>query len=167
MSNKFMSQPQSAQINLSSIKTDLSIVIVSYKRLDCLRKCIRSIIDTIKKIQYEIIIVDNQSADGTPEIICEEFPSLRMIENSENLGFAKGNNRGMLASKGKFILLLNNDTEALPESIETLFEIISHSPEVGLLGCQLIHQDLNIQQSFGRMLNPMTQLVQNYLLIDL
>ena len=155
-----MPQSKANQIKLPSATIDLSIIIVSYKRLDCLKKCIRSIIDTVKQVRYEIIIVDNQSADGTPEVICREFPSLRMIENTENLGFAKGNNQGILASRGEFILLLNNDTEALPESIETLFEIISHSSEVGLLGCLLIHQDLNIQQSFGRMLNPMTQLVQ-------
>jgi hypothetical protein len=64
----------------------------------------------------------------------------------------------MLISKGEFVLLLNNDTEALPKSIETLFEIISKSPQVGLLGCKLVHSDLSIQQSFGRMLTPMTQL---------
>jgi len=155
-----MPQSKSVQIKLPSITTNLSIIIVSYKRLDCLRKCVQSIIDTVKQIRYEIIIVDNQSADGTPEVICREFPSLRMIENTENLGFAKGNNQGILASRGKFILLLNNDTEALPESIETLFKIISHSPEVGLLGCRLIYPDMNIQQSFGRMLNPITQLGQ-------
>lgn len=155
-----MPQLKSAQIKLPSIMTDLSIIIVSYKRLDCLRKCIQSIIDTVKQIRYEIIIVDNQSADGTPEVISQEFPSLRVIENAENLGFAKGNNRGILTSKGEFILLLNNDTEALPESIETLFKIISHSPEVGLLGCRLIYPDRTIQQSFGRMLNPITQLGQ-------
>ena len=155
-----MFQSKLAQIKLPSITTDLSIIIVSYKRLDCLRKCIQSIIDTVKKIRYEIIIVDNHSADGTPEVICQEFPSLRMIENTQNLGFAKGNNQGIRVSRGEFILLLNNDTEALPESIETLFETISCSPEVGLLGCQLIHPDQTIQQSFGRMLNPMTQLGQ-------
>ena len=85
---------------------------------------------------------------------------MKIIENTENVGFAKGNNRGILISRGEFILLLNNDTEALPESIETLFEIISHSPDVGLLGCRLIHPNLNVQQSFGHMINPMTQLVQ-------
>ena len=155
-----MPKSKSVQIKLSAITTDLSIIIVSYKRLDYLRKCVRSIIDTVKQIRYEIIIVDNQSADGTPEVIRREFPGLRMIENTENLGFAKGNNRGILAAKGKFILLLNNDTEALPKSIEALFGIISQSPEVGLLGCRLIHPDRTIQQSFGRMLSPMTQLGQ-------
>ena len=99
-----MSQSKPAQIQLPSITIDLSIIIVSYKRLDYLRKCVRSIIDTVKQIRYEIIVVDNQSADGTPEIICREFPSLRMIENTENLGFAKGNNLGILASEGEFIL---------------------------------------------------------------
>ena len=127
-----MSPLEPVQIKPASKNTNLSIIIVSYKRLDCLRKCIQSIVDTVKKIQYEIIIVDNHSADGTPEVICREFPSLKMIENTENLGFAKGNNQGILVSRGEFILLLNNDTEALPESIETLFETISCSPEEGL-----------------------------------
>ena len=139
---------------------DLSIIIVSYKRLDYLRKCIQSVIDTVKQIRYEIIIVDNQSADGTPKIIRQEFPDLRVIENTKNLGFAKGNNLGVLNSSGKFILLLNNDTEALPDSIEALFKIISNTPEVGLLGCRLLHPDLTIQQSYGRMLSPITQLGQ-------
>ena len=118
-----MPQSKADQIKLPSPTIDLSIIIVSYKRLDCLRKCIRSIIDTVKQIRYEIIIVDNQSADGTPEVISAEFPDLRVIENDENLGFAKGNNQGILASRGEFILMLNNDTEVLPNSIETLFKI--------------------------------------------
>ena len=86
-----MSKSKLAQIELPPITTGLSIIIVSYKRLDCLRKCVRSIIDTVKQTRYEIIIVDNQSADGTPEGIRREFPSLRMIENTKNLGFAKEN----------------------------------------------------------------------------
>jgi len=155
-----MSQSKLTQIRPPSVMIDLSIIIVSYKHLDYLRKCVKSVIDTVKQIRYEIIIVDNQSGDGTPKVICKEFPSLRVFENTENLGFAKGNNRGIQNSNGEFILLLNNDTEALPDSIETLFNIINHYPEVGLLGCQLICPDLTIQQSFGRMLSPMTQLGQ-------
>ena len=148
------------QIELPPITKDLSIIIVSYKRLDCLRKCIQSIVDTVKTNPYEIIIVDNQSDDGTPETIHREFPNLRVIENTENLGFARGNNQGILISGGKYVLLLNNDTEALPEAIDTLIEIMNHSPEVGLLGCRLINPNQTIQQSFGRMLNPVTQLGQ-------
>ena len=151
---------KSDRIELSPITTDLSIIIVSYKRLDCLRKCIQSIMDTVKTNPYEIIVVDNQSGDGTPETILQEFPSLQMIENTENLGFAKANNQGILVSGGKYVLLLNNDTEALPGAIDTLVEIMNHSPEVGLLGCRLINPDQTIQQSFGRMLNPLTQLGQ-------
>ena len=148
------------QIELPPITKDLSIIIVSYKRLDCLRKCIQSIVDTVKTNPYEIIIVDNQSDDGTPETIRREFPNLRMIENTENLGFARGNNLGILISGGEYVLLLNNDTEALPEAIDTLIEIMNHSLEVGLLGCRLINPNRTIQQSFGRMLNPVTQLGQ-------
>ena len=85
---------------------DLSIIIVSYKRLDYLRKCIQSVIDTVKYVRYEIIIVDNQSADGTPKIIAKEFPDLRVVENTENLGFAKGNNLGVQNSNGEFILFI-------------------------------------------------------------
>ncbi len=155
-----MSDPKSNLKELPPITTDLSIIIVSYQRLDCLRKCIQSIVDTVKTIPYEIIVVDNQSDDGIPEAIRQEFPNLRMIENTENLGFARGNNQGILISGGKYVLLLNNDTEALPEAIDTLVNVMNNSSKVGLLGCRLLNPDLTIQQSYGRMLNPVVQLGQ-------
>ena len=142
-----MPQAKSAKIKLPPITTDLSIIIVSYKRLDYLRKCIRSIIDTVSQIRYEIIVVDNQSADGTADSICREFPSLRMIENTENLGFAKGNNLGILASNGEFILLLNNDTEAV--SRDWLTELVGQvlRPTVGVAGGLLLFKDGSVQHA--------------------
>jgi GT2 family glycosyltransferase len=113
------------------------------------RDCLESIQRTAGDIDHEVIVVDNASQDGTQDIIRNEFPDVRLIANSENRGFARGNNKGITQSHGQLILLLNPDTVVLPKTLTTLMKEMKQSPETGLLGCRLLNADRSLQQSFG------------------
>jgi len=93
---------------------DLSIIIVNYKTLELTSNCIDSILKSnTKGLDYEIIVVDNASEDGSIESIQNQFPSVKIIVNHENQGFSKANNLGMKAAVGDYVLLLNSDTISL------------------------------------------------------
>jgi len=128
---------------------ELSIVVVTHNSRRHVRDCLESIQRTAGDIDREVVVVDNASQDGTPDIIRNEFPKARLLANPENLGFARGSNQGIAQSRGRFILLLNPDTIVLPKTLATLLNEMNQSPETGLLGCRLLNADRSIQQSFG------------------
>jgi GT2 family glycosyltransferase len=128
---------------------ELSIVVVTYNSRRHVRDCLESIQRTAGDISHEVIVVDNASQDGTQGIIHNEFPKMSLLTNSENRGFARGNNQGITQSRGRFILLLNPDTIVLPKTLATLLNEMKQSPETGLLGCRLLKADHSLQQSFG------------------
>lgn len=128
---------------------ELSIIVVTYNSRRHVRDCLESIQRASEGIDHEVIVVDNASQDGTPDIIRNEFPKASLIANPENLGFAPGNNQGITQSQGRYILLLNPDTLVLPKTLATLLNEMKHSPETGLLGCRLLDVDRRLQQSFG------------------
>ena len=138
-------------------KIDLSIVIVSYntKKIteDCINSINRSIANT--KINYEIVLVDNASHDGSAEalekIAQEKTSHLVYFQTGENLGFGRGTNFGVDKAKGKYILLLNSDTIILNRSIEKLYNFyIANEKTISFLGPKLLNQDLTSQQSVCR-----------------
>jgi hypothetical protein len=128
---------------------ELSIIVVTYNSRRHVRDCLESIQRTAGDIDHEVIVVDNASQDGTPDIIRNEFPKARLIANPGNLGFARGNNQGIAQSQGRTILLLNPDTVVLPKTLATLLNEMKQSPATGLLGCRLLNADRSLQQSFG------------------
>jgi GT2 family glycosyltransferase len=128
---------------------ELSIIVVTYNSRRHIRDCLESIQREAGGIDHEVIVVDNASQDGTPDIIRNEFPEAHLIANPENLGSARGNNQGTALSQGQFILLLNPDTIVPPKTLATLLKEMNQSPETGLLGCRLLNADRSLQQSFG------------------
>lgn len=112
----------------------LSIIIVTYNSGSILIDCLRSIPTGIESESYEIIIVDNASSDGTPEQISREFPEIRLIVNKDNRGFAGGNNQGLAAADGRYLLLLNPDVVVAPSSLSTLVQYLEKHPHVGIVG---------------------------------
>ena len=128
---------------------ELSIIVVTYNSRRHVRDCLESIQQTAGDIGHEVIVVDNASQDGTPNIIRNEFPNVYLIANPENLGFARGGNQGITQSQGRTILLLNPDTIVPPKTLATLLNEMKQSPETGLLGCRLLNADRSLQQSFG------------------
>jgi GT2 family glycosyltransferase len=122
---------------------DLSIIIVSYKSKEHLKVLLPSIFASTKKYSYEVIVVDNDSQDGTAESVSgllPTIPNLKLIKNQNN-GFSAGNNLGMKNSSGRYILLLNPDTQVRPDTFEIMLDMMENRPNVGISGCKLIKAD--------------------------
>lgn len=132
---------------------DLSIIIVNYNAKAYLKKCIKSIEGTARNFSYEIIVVDNNSLDGSVEMMREDFSHIKLLANNHNLGFSSANNQGARIARGRYLLLLNNDTLVLPGALQTMINIMDKNPGIGLLGCRLQNGDGTLQQSFGKPIN--------------
>ncbi len=135
--------------------TALSIVIVSYNARADLERCLDSL-DAAPPADSEIIVVDNASADGSPESV-RRRPSVRLIELSENGGFAAASNVGMRASEGDTILLLNSDTIVPAGAIDRLRAVLTAHPEVVVLGPRLVDGAGRAELSFGAMMGPLAE----------
>ncbi|MBI4215250.1 MAG: glycosyltransferase family 2 protein [Parcubacteria group bacterium] len=129
---------------------DLSIIIVSWKVKDLLKKCLNSIFEQTKGLEFEVIVIDNDSRDGTAEMVKRDFPAVNFVESKENLGFAKANNIGILKAKGRYTLLLNPDTEILDGALDKCVQYLDKHPEAGALGCKLLYPDGSLQESCRR-----------------
>jgi len=128
-------------------KPELSIIIVSYNVCQFLLNCIQSILDTAGSIDYEIIVIDNASTDGSAEAVRETFPNVQVMANEANLGYARANNQGYLISKSNFLLLLNPDTVVKPGAIKSVLEFMKDTPDAGIAACRLLNRDSSLQKS--------------------
>lgn len=124
---------------------DVSVCIVSWNTKDLLYNCIKSIKEKTFGVNYEIIIVDNASSDGSSEMVRVQFPECKLIESKDNLGFAKGNNVAVEEASGKYILYLNPDTEVVTNAIHGMFRFLETSKAYGAVGCKLTDVQGNIQ----------------------
>ncbi len=133
-------------------KVDVSVVIVNYKTKDITLNCIKSIFEHTKGISFEVILVDNASHDGIIEEIKQKFTNVLTIQSDKNLGFAGGNNLGIRASKGKYVLLLNSDTILLNNALKIFFDFMEkpESENIGVVGTFLIDQEENVIYSDGK-----------------
>lgn len=138
---------------------DLSIVIVNWNVSDLLRRCLRSIVASCElqtpSLAFglrvmEVIVVDNGSMDGSVEMLRREFPWVQLIVNRENLGFTRGSNQGIQTSRGRYVLLLNPDTELVGNALPLMLDYMDGHPQVGALGPQLRYPDGSIQPSRRR-----------------
>jgi len=128
----------------------LSIIIVNWNTRDILKQTINSVIAETTLFMHEIIVVDNNSNDGSVEMIKKEFPNVILIENKINEGFAKGNNRGLKIAKGEYLMLLNSDTIILNHAIEKLVKFLDENQEVFLIGPKLLNKDGSFQVACRR-----------------
>jgi len=117
---------------------ELSIVILSYNTKDLLNKCLLSVTKAIGKRQdIEIIVVDNASTDGSAQMVEQRYKSIEILRNKENLGFAGGNNIALKRCQSRFVLLLNSDTEILPEALDIMLEYMNNNLQVGAATCMI------------------------------
>ncbi len=136
------------QIRFENAPTlDLSIIIVSWNAKNHLLKCLKSLAQTSGVATMEIIVVDNASTDGSPELVEGSFPHVRLIRNSANLGFAKANNIGMRVSKGRYFGLINSDVEVLDNCLVRLIKHMDQNPRLGMTGPSVFGGDGKIQRS--------------------
>ncbi|MFC2163455.1 glycosyltransferase family 2 protein [Acidobacteriota bacterium] len=138
----------------------LSVLLVNYNDRVHLSHCLASLKGQMESFSHEIIVVDNDSSDGSQEFIRENYPDVRLICNSENVGFAQANNIGLRECAGKFILLLNTDTVVMPEAIDVLMKAIQSDPGFGAVGPALLLKEDKFQISFGRKVSFWPELLQ-------
>ena len=126
----------------------LSIIIISFNTRDILRDCLLSIRSAVIQCSYEIIVVDNNSVDGSVDMIREEFPEVSVIANEHNNFFAKANNQGSAIAQGEYLLLLNSDTLVEPGNIEKLVDFLDHAGEkVVCAGPKVLNPDRTLQSA--------------------
>ncbi|MCK5402025.1 MAG: glycosyltransferase family 2 protein [Flavobacteriaceae bacterium] len=116
----------------------LSVVILNYNVRYFLELCLKSVQAAISTIDAEIIVVDNNSTDESCNMVKQLFPGVTLIENKENLGFSKGNNQGIILSKGEYICILNPDTVVAEDSFTSLLRFAQKKEKLGIIGCKLI-----------------------------
>lgn len=127
--------------------TDLSIVIVNWNTREHLARCLERIYETVAAVAFEVIVVDNASRDGSPEMVKERFPQVELLANGENAGFARANNQAIRQSGGRYVLLLNPDAFVMEGTIDRMVEFLDAHPTVGMAGCQLLGEDGTVQPS--------------------
>jgi GT2 family glycosyltransferase len=127
--------------------TDLSIVIVSWNTKKYMEECLTSLQTIDGNLSVEIIVVDNDSSDGTPDMIRAQFPGVRLIESGANLGFAGGNNIGLKEVSGKYICLINSDVNVPPDCLPKMYRYMEEQPSIGLLGPGMLRTDGRLHRS--------------------
>lgn len=126
---------------------DLSVIIVTWNTKDFLCNCIRSIKENTKKIIYEIIVIDNFSSDGSPEMVEEKFPEIILIKNKINIGYGRASNQGLAAAQGKYVLILNSDIKINQNCLDDMLDFMEKNPAIGASSCKLTFSDGKLQHS--------------------
>ncbi|AWB46177.1 glycosyl transferase family 2 [Paenibacillus sp. CAA11] len=129
---------------------DLSIIIVNFNTCDMTMDCLNSVYNSKIEFNYEVILVDNHSSDGSPEMIPKQYPQVKFIANKDNLGFAKANNQGMGIASGRYVLLLNSDTIVQPDTFQNMIRFMDNAPDVGAAGCKVILPDGSLDRACKR-----------------
>jgi len=142
-------------------KIDISIIIVSYNSKEYLPLCINSIYKSSINYNFEIIVIDNNSVDGSQKLISKEFPKVILIENKKNVGFARANNQGILLGKGRYLLLLNPDTEIIPLKINLMIDFLERNREIGIVGPRLLNSKHDTQASIRNFPTLRGEFLQN------
>ncbi len=143
---------------------DLSVVIVSWNTKEFLLPCVKSVSEAGQRVSSEVIVVDNASQDGSGEAAKKTFPSICLIENVKNQGFAKAVNQGLQKASGRYVLLLNPDTQVKDGAIERLVSFMDARTDVGVAGAQLLNSDGSKQNSIANFPSLATELLNKSLL---
>lgn len=118
---------------------ELSVIIVSFNVKDYLQQCLDSVRSAVEEIESEIFVVDNNSGDGSAEMVKREFPDIKLIENKFNSGFSAANNQAIKDSYGRFILLLNPDTIVEKDTFLKCTEFMNSHPDAGAVGVRMMN----------------------------
>lgn len=124
---------------------DASIIIVNWNTKKLLKDCLESVYEQAADMDYEIIVVDNASTDGSKEMVRSDFPDVVLVENKENRGFAAANNQGIAVAGGRYVLLLNSDTIVLDDSVAKTVAFADAHPQAGVVGCRVLNPDGTLQ----------------------
>jgi GT2 family glycosyltransferase len=125
-------------------ETDVAVVIVSWNTRDILRGCLRSVFEQTQHVSFHVFVIDNNSHDGSADMVRAKFPEVTLIENAENRGFAAACNQGMQLASARYTLLLNPDTVVLDDAISRCVGYADVHPDVGVVGCQVLEDENRI-----------------------
>lgn len=139
----------------------VSIVIVNYNSGEYLKKTVDSVLTDGKGFNFEIIVVDNNSGDGSADLNYNDT-RVRIIKNSKNEGFGRANNIGVAASSGEYILILNNDTLLLENTVPPLLKILRQNKNTGVAAPLILYPDRTVQPSYGMDLTIFTEFLQKF-----
>jgi len=123
---------------------DLSIIIVSFNTKERLRENLKSIFSSEINYSYEVFVVDNNSQDGSSEMVLDEFKEVKLISNKENKGFSFANNQAIKEAQGDFILLLNPDMKLFKDSLKKVLDCAKNKPEAVVSGCKLVKENSEV-----------------------
>lgn len=119
------------------VKVDLSVIVINYNTGKFLEQCLPSVFTSIKYLskgrRVEVIVVDNCSTDGSQELVTKRFPEVKLVCSDRNLGYSGGNNLGLRAASGKFVLFLNADVEIFPEALAETIDLMESDPKIGAM----------------------------------
>jgi GT2 family glycosyltransferase len=142
-----MTETTMSLADFSETRPDLSVIIVSWNTQSLLRDCLASLFESNADAKLEVFVVDNDSHDGSPEMVEASFPSVRLIRNDQNAGFATANNQALKLATGRHMLLLNSDTLVHPGVIDASIDYMDLHPEVGMMGCRVLNGDGTVQKT--------------------
>jgi len=143
-------------------EVDLTVVMVSYNTKELLKRSLKSIYQNVKGISFEIVVVDNGSRDNSVRMIRNKFPQVKLIENRENLGFARANNQAIEQSRARYFLLFNPDSSFKASPPHKMIKFMDNHPQVGILGCKILNTDGTIQPSNASFPNLFTEFLRAF-----
>jgi N-acetylglucosaminyl-diphospho-decaprenol L-rhamnosyltransferase len=142
---------------------DVSVCIANWNCRDLLRQCLHSLRQA-KGVSVEVIVVDNASSDGAPDMVESDFAEVRLLRNSRNLGFSRANNQAARAARGRYLFFLNNDTIVPPGTLCELIDFLDANPDVGMVGPRLCDAHGQRQASSRRRPTLTTFLARTYVM---
>ena len=147
---------------------DLSIIIVNWNVRDLLRQSLDSVWARggLAAGRLQVIVVDNDSADGSAEMVAREFPAAELIANRDNLGFGKANNQALPQCRGRQVMLLNPDTLVLDGALKALVDHMDAHPDVAVTGCRLLNGDGSLQRWTGGAYPRLLNVLNHYFFLD-
>lgn len=128
---------------------DISIIVASHNTKELTLDCLASLFGTIKEISFKVWIVDNNSTDATADAVRQRYPTVNVIENNENVGFAVASNQALRQMNGRYALLLNTDTVVTNGAVKDLYDFMEANPKAGMACGQLLNQDGSKQNSIA------------------
>jgi GT2 family glycosyltransferase len=143
----------------------LSISLVNTNNRVLLHDCLVSLFQQDHGVEFETILVDNVSTDGSADMVAAEFPQVKVIRNERRKGFAANHNQAIAASKGEMVLVLNEDTVVRPGALKTMCDFMDSHPQTGALGPKLENPDGTLQKSCYKFPSPMRSMAENLMLL--
>jgi len=130
--------PPMAAARASDHRFDVAVIVVTWNAKDVVRRCLASLAGATAGLECQLIVVDNASSDGTPEMVEREFPVATLIRNRENAGFARANNAGLRLARARYVCLINSDVIVPPDCLPSMAAYMDANPLVGLLGPRML-----------------------------